>query len=42
MASPEIDRVNLAGIRFQVAVWEELLARRPDLVAAERRLGEVS
>ena len=38
MESPEIDRVNLAGIRFQVAVWEELLARRPDDTEALRFL----
>ena len=38
MDGPEIDRVGLAGIRFQIAVWEEILGRRPDDTEALRFL----
>jgi hypothetical protein len=38
MESPEIDRVGLAGVRFQIAVWEEILERRPDDTEALRFL----
>jgi thioredoxin-like negative regulator of GroEL len=38
MESQEIDRVSRAGVRFQIAVWEEILDRRPDDTEALRFL----
>ena len=38
MESPDTDQVTLAGVRCQIAVWEEVLARRPDDTEALRFL----
>lgn len=38
METPETDQVTLAGVRFQIAVWEEILARRPEDTEALRFL----